>query len=271
MLLSRVYAYVIYICFINFISCEKLHSSLVSHISQDLMGNMTNMSMCCPPEHTLIVTGTAEVKLKTDLIRLFISVQTLDLVASNSLNKNSQISKKLNNMFTKLGIPKNNITTFSFTIIQSYKSIYNDTSKLYDNIYEGIKVTNVIQIMVGGVALAGDLIDKAISSGATGIDSIDSVIDDAIIPGIKKNLIIDATKNASDKAKLVLDPLGIKIKGVANVIINDYPFSIPYKYYSANLPISAAPTPSISPPIIYEGENKVNVNVVVTFLIEQCK
>lgn len=252
-----IYLIILNIYLKNFILSTKINSSI---------GNkqMPCTGVCCPPEHALSVTGMAEAKLKTDIMKISITVETLDLNASNSQAKNSQIFNTLNNAISELGIPIKNITTTSFTITQSYKSVYNLTTRIYDRVFEGFKVTNNIQVTVAGLPLAGDLIDTAIASGATGIPRIEFVNDETQLPSIKRSLIIEASKNAVEKAKLVLVPLNINIKGVAGVSISDSNVPVPiYRPINNNLNRALAETPTF-----YEGENTVRIFVYVTFAID---
>lgn len=64
---------------------------------------------------------------------------------------------------------------------------------------------------------AGNIIDKAINSKVTKVNGVEFDLKSETKKSIKDSLIASAIKDAKEKAKLALTPLGYEIKAVKSI------------------------------------------------------
>jgi uncharacterized protein len=109
---------------------------------------------------------------------------------------------------------------------------------------------------------AGVTIDEAVKAGATRIDSVNSVPEDAAIERAQSQAIQLATKDAQRQALAALNSLGLQQKAIVGIQINDAarPTPIPVAFDAIS---SRATAKAVAPTQIVGGEQEVQANVTL--------
>jgi uncharacterized protein YggE len=237
-------------------------------MTYSLRTTLSGDSKCCEDNHTIIVTGTASVSLPSDLIKIKVAMETKENLATNSLKKNTDISRTVDRALKQLGLKSSDISTTSFTINANYKSVLDKDGINYRDVFDGYKVVNEIEIRVKELSFVGKTVDRVINAGATTITGITFTNDDALIKKTKKELLSQAADDAIEKANLLLAPLKLKIKDIltiSNVDSTSEQFSDAVSGSNNNNNNNN----NVSIPKVYANGNIVSASVSITFLIEK--
>jgi uncharacterized protein len=107
---------------------------------------------------------------------------------------------------------------------------------------------------------AGVTIDEAVKAGATRVDSVSSVPEDAAIERAQSQAIQLATKDAQRQAQAALSSLGLQQKAIVGIQINDASRPLPIAADFGRARQSLAKT---APTEIVGGEQEVQANVTL--------
>jgi uncharacterized protein len=108
---------------------------------------------------------------------------------------------------------------------------------------------------------AGLTIDEAVKAGATRVDSVSSVPEDAAIELAQSQAIQLATKDAQRQALAALNSLGLQQKAIVGIQINDAARPVPIAADFARTRQSLAKP--VAPTEIVGGEQEVQANVTL--------
>jgi uncharacterized protein YggE len=220
---------------------------------------------CCPIDHTMTITGSASVSIPSDLIKIGVIMETKETLAGDSLKKNTQISRSVDKALKDLGLKSTDISTTSFSISASYKSVLEEDKKTYKSVFDGYKVINNIDIRLKELVFAGKVVDRVIDAGATSITGITFTNDENVTTKAKKELLAQASADAIEKANLILTPLKMKIKDISSVSNSDYSSG----GYFARPSMNIMNNNNNSVPAVYGNDNSISASVTVTFIIEK--
>ena len=127
----------------------------------------------------------------------------------------------------------------------------------------GYTVQNSVVITVRDLSSIGKVIDKALTSGANRIDSLEFTASDTL--DAKNAAIADAVRAAKSKAQATANALGVRLVRIENVYAetqSDSPRSANFMPMMMAKEASAASTP------IAAGELSVEATVNITYVIE---
>jgi len=224
-------------------------------------------------EHTLSLSGSAMREIETNLIKIGINIETLNLVLKKSYEENSQASNRVTKVFEKMGIPNRNISTTNYEITPVYENQYFAGNNSYVSVFKGYRVKNQLEVTLSKKNLAADLMDKVVLSGPVLISYVSFGFTDGFIKNVKDSLLEEATLDAYQRATSVGGTLRVSIEDVKLISIKDFTSpqvnSLNYQYersYISGGSISGA-GPSMAPPNFYSGTQWVTMNVGVTFVI----
>jgi len=252
------------LCCVNTISIESLQPAIADSQSKTSYKKI---------EHTLAITGTASKTVPTNIVILGLNIETLEDTLAQSYKKNNEISRKLANYFKQLNIPDKNITTTNYYSTPKYRSVRKEINNtfIYDNIFEGYQVSNLINAKLSDLKMVGYIIDYATSLGRVLITQITFDYYRPLQKQIKDSLLPLATKDAIERSKISASALKLIIKDVKTANVREFsPFSpINYNYRpeSRAYPVAAAYAPA--PPTIFSGTTKIDSNIDVTFIISK--
>jgi uncharacterized protein len=108
---------------------------------------------------------------------------------------------------------------------------------------------------------AGVTIDEAVKAGATRVDSVSSVPEDAAIERAQSQAIQLATKDAQRQAQAALSSLGLQQKSIVGIQINDAARPVPIAADFGRISQTAAK--NVAPTEIVGGEQEVQANVTL--------
>lgn len=219
-------------------------------------------------EHTLYLSGSAMREIETNLIKIGINIETLNMILRNSYEENSQTSSKVTNVFEQMGIPRRNISTTNYEITPVYENEYFPTNNSYVSVFKGYRVKNQIEVTLSKKRLAADLIDKVVLSGPVLISYVSFGFTDGFIKNVKDSLLEEATLDAYERARSIAGTLRVSVEDVKQISISDFtsPQANQLNYQYEKAYISGA-GPSMAPPTFYSGTQWVTMNVGVTFVI----
>jgi uncharacterized protein len=110
---------------------------------------------------------------------------------------------------------------------------------------------------------AGVTIDEAVKAGATRVDSVSSVPEDAAIERAQSQAIQLATKDAQRQAQSALASLGLQQKAIVGIQINDAARPIPIPVAFDAMSSRNASAKLAAPTQIVGGEQEVQANVTL--------
>ncbi len=205
---------------------------------------------------TISSSGTSTIKSMPDEASVYVSINTLKDNADESKKQNSEISEKIMNSLSALGIDKTKIETSQYNIYQDYDYSQDGRKPL------GFRTNNVLKIKLSDFDLIGKVVDVATAAGATGIDSINFEISDDKQKKLKKEALTKASQDARSKAEAIVSGLNVKLGDIVSITSSNYDYR-PYPLYAKASGIALAEaTTNIMP-----QELEVTANVEVVFEI----
>lgn len=158
---------------------------------------------------SIMVRGTGIVSAKPDKVTIMISVITKDWIAKTASDTNAQIATKVQTALTEAGVATTDITTVDFSI---------DREESWVNGYQQIgkyRVRNTMKIVLHEIEKASTIVDTAIASGATELNSLTFSVEDNA--ALIREARIKAVKEAEENASLLAGASGAKIGKVLNI------------------------------------------------------
>ncbi|MFH1181154.1 MAG: SIMPL domain-containing protein [bacterium] len=206
--------------------------------------------------NTIVVSGHGEIFIKPDLAKTSFSVLTEAKTAAAALSENAQKMNAVIDFAKGQGIEAKDLKTTNFSIYPRYE--WQDKGS--KRILVGYEVNQSLQVKIRDLTKVGAIIEGATKAGANQVGDLQFTIDQE--DEFKKQAREAAIKEAKDKAKELASQLGVKLARIIN-------FS-----ESGNGPIfyglerMALPAAGGGEPQIETGENKIEVQVVITYEIK---
>ena len=218
---------------------------------------------------TLSVIGNAEAMVKPDKVTLTLSVETTNKTANAALTANSETMNNVLDALKSSGVKENETNTSFFNISPNYNITQEEDSlPIESSDIISYTVTNSITIDSNNLMNVSQWIDTAVQAGANDVSSISFIISDKKSELIKNDLLRQAIMNAKNKADIAASALGLEVAGVRSIVvegIDGIPVLSRQPSFASEVLDSA--TPSMSPPPIIAGEQRVTSSVNITFLI----
>ncbi|AEE96374.1 SIMPL domain-containing protein [Mahella australiensis] len=207
----------------------------------------------------LTAAGEGKVMAKPDRATINMGVQIDDKDAKTAQTQNAQKMDAVVKKLKALGISDEDIKTSQYNVFPQY-DYSEDKSTL-----RGYQVVNMVNVTIKDTAKLGDIIDQATQAGANRMDSIAFTISEP--DKYYNEAIAKAIEQAKEKANVMANTAGVKIKATINVSETTAGYQPVYdmggmEYAKDLATTAAAPTP------IASGQLEVKANVVVTFEIQ---
>ncbi|MDI3507992.1 MAG: uncharacterized protein PWP48_124 [Clostridiales bacterium] len=208
----------------------------------------------------LTAAGEGKVMAKPDRATINMGVQTEDKDAKTAQTQNAQKMDAVMKKLKALGISDEDIKTSQYNVFPQYD--YNNDGK---STLRGYQVVNMVNVTVKDTAKLGDIIDQATQAGANRMDSVAFAVSEP--DKYYNEAIAKAIEQAKEKANVMANTAGVKIKGTINVseaAAQSQPvYDMGGMEYAKDQAVAAvAPTP------IASGQLEVKANVIVTFEIQ---
>lgn len=211
-----------------------------------------------PPEHTISVTGTSRVVLSPDIadVRVGVSITKPTVKAARAAAAESMT--RVITALKKLGIADKDLQT----TILSLQPIYDYSTGGNPPRLTGYMLSNSVAVTVRDLDKVGDVVDDAMTAGATSLDGVTFRVEDPA--KAEEQAREQAIVQAKAKAETLAKGVGVSIDGVVSISETSAPIPYPYDYgrdaeFAAG---KSVPTP------VQPGMNEVSVTVAVTFLIK---
>lgn len=166
---------------------------------------------------TITVIGSGSLQVAPDMATVLLSVTTRGETSAAAQTRNAVESRRLIEALNqKYDLEKGQITTTSFVVSPEYNP--NEP-----NVIVGYVAKHTLSVKVNFVEDLGDLLDLAISSGATSIEYIQFGIQDQ--KRYELNSLKLAMRDAQAKATVIAESVGRSLKRVVKVTEGQYSFS----------------------------------------------
>jgi uncharacterized protein YggE len=199
----------------------------------------------------LTVTGQGSESVATSLSQVTVGVEiqgeTAEAVQQEVANRSNAV---INLLRSKANITKLQTTGLYLNPVYDYS---NNTSRITG--YTGV---NTVSFRIP-TAETGALLDELIQTGATRIDGISFVADDAAIAMARQQAIQEAIQDAQTQANAAFAALNLTPGEVVGVQVNgaSYGPPLPYPLRAADMAAQSAPTPVVG------GEQEVQASVTL--------
>jgi uncharacterized protein YggE len=247
-----------------------------------IYGQTTTTTLLLPDEKpTVSVIGIAEKQIPTDQAKISLAVENTASDTSTASKTNSDKMNKIISALITKGLNNKNISTSSFEIRPNYDNQNNNYNKILS--YTAI---NKVTITTSSNVNISSFIDLALNNGANRIENIEFVTSQKVINDNYNGLLKDAFDNAKQKAQALAAEGGFVLNGVKKIDLStdngNTPSPIPYfssldqnsasfAQKAASPSSNAAASASASAPAptqILPQENKISINLPVTFYIK---
>ena len=203
---------------------------------------------------TIAVDGISTIKVAPNKATVNISITNSAKNSKEAANKNAAVMNKIQSALLGLTITEENIQTTNYSLYPIYDAKSNSRE------ITGYSVTNEISVNIDNIALVGIVIDTAINSGASNVDSIEFGLKDS--QQYKEKALREAILDAKRKAEVVASTLGKNIVNVVSVNTNNT--YIETRNMNNAMYMKSSADMSASSPV-QEGEINVRSNVSVVF------
>jgi uncharacterized protein len=162
-------------------------------------------------QRVLSVSGRGVETIATSLTRVNLGVEVQAKTAADAQAEAARKSTAVVTLLKSRNVEKLETTGISLNPVYDYS---NNKQTL-----TGYSATNTVSFRIK-TELAGDIMDDAVKSGATRIDSVSFTATDEAIATAQKAALAKATKDAQAQAQAVLSTLGFQPKEIVGIQIN---------------------------------------------------
>lgn len=201
---------------------------------------------------TLSVTGAGSESVATSLSQVVLGVE----VQGETAEAAQQEAARRSNALIDFLQSRNDVTQLQTTGL--YLNPMYDYSDGNSPRITGYTATNTVSFRVP-TEQAGALLDEAIQVGATRIDGVSFIAEDAAIEAARQQAIREAIEDAQSQADAAFDALGLTGGEVVGIQVNGASYGPPIPYYAERAVQAAdsAPTPVVG------GEQEVQATVTL--------
>jgi uncharacterized protein YggE len=156
-----------------------------------------------PQRSTVQANGNATISVTPDQAQINVSVVTQAATAQDASSQNATIATNVQAQLTQVLGSSGTVKTISYSVSPNYNYPQNGPPVL-----TGYTVTNSIQVTLNDLTITGKIIDTAVQSGATRIDSLSFTLKDDT--DARSQALKAATLKAKAKADAMAASVGLK-------------------------------------------------------------
>lgn len=231
---------------------------------------------------TVSVIGVAEKPIPTDQTKISLAVENTASDTNTASKINADKMNKIISALINKGLNNKNISTSSFEISPNYDEQNNNYNKILS-----YTAQNKITITTSSNVNISSFIDLALNNGANRIDSIDFVTSQKVINDNYNGLLKESFDDAKQKAQALASEGGFILNGVKKIDLPiDNSNMPPIPFYSSSSSSLSSPNSlsfaqkttgasstssaaaASAPTQILPQENKLTINLPVTFYIQ---
>ncbi len=218
-------------------------------------------------KNTISVTGTGKIYAKPDLVIVDFSVVTEKKTVPEAMKENTKSMNDIIAFLKGLGIEEKDLKTISFNISPRYE--YQEGTEVYTyyrpegkRVLVGYEITQTLEVKIRNMDKIGEAIEGATDKGANQVSDLQFTIDKE--EDLKKQAREEAIKEAKDKAKELASQLGVRLMKITN--FSEGLISPIYRY-AYDETAATGMGGGESTPQVQTGENKIEVDVTITYEI----
>jgi uncharacterized protein len=210
-------------------------------------------------QNVISVAGLGEVFAKPDIAEISLSVEKEAVLVIDAQKSATDAANKVVAFLKQSGIEDKDIKTTNYNIYPRYD--YLKTGQ----VLRGYVVSQTLDVKIRKIDDAGKILGGATLAGANQVGGINFTIDD--MEAVKREARQAAINDAKEKAKQLAKDLGVRMGKLINYSENGNGYILPmYSDKTSVLGMGGgveAPVPQIP-----SGENKVTINVTLTYGIK---
>ncbi len=208
--------------------------------------------------------GEGKVTAKSDVARLQITVISNAKVLGDAAEDNTKRANALIGFLKKQGIAEKDIKTVFYSVSPQYSYPRPCFGAICPPLEKpriiGYQIHNTVDITMRNIAIAGEIIDGAVETGADRISNLQFTIDD---PDELKSQARDlAVNDARKKAERLAKQLG---KRVGKIVAFSESGIFPPIFLGREAAFGKGSAIEAAPPQIEPGENEIAVSVSITY------
>ena len=208
------------------------------------------------PPRTITVSGDAEIASKPDQARLSAGVITQADTAQAALTANNTAMNRVFAALRMAGIPENRMQTSNFSVQPQYPPFRPDNPEPQRII--GYQVSNTVTVVVDDLSKVGATLDALVRSGANQLGGIEFTIADPKPLAERARTL--AVVDGAAKARTLATAAGVTLGPLMSIQETTSVRPVPVFAMARAVAQEAAP--------IAEGEERVSVNVTMTYAIQ---
>lgn len=216
--------------------------------------------------NTITVSGTGELYAKPDLAITSFTVKTEAKTVETALADNTKKMNAVIEAMKSAGIEEKDLKTTSFNIYPRYEYRTDYSVELWPRpetrILVGYEVVQSLEVKMRDMAKIGEIIQAAADSGANQAGGLQFTFDDP--NGLKSQAREEAIQKAKEKAELLAKQLGVRLSKITS--FNEGGYYPSPMYYDSAVSVKGMGEEE-SDPQIETGENKITINVTITYEI----
>lgn len=214
-------------------------------------------------KRTIAVSGSAIISVQPNKVQVSGAVTTSAKSAADALDENNTIMARILEGLKSDGIGRDKISTTGFSIAPQHPPLSRDGYSVNEMVTTGYVVKNSINVTLPANEYSGKLLDRIIRLGATNIDSVSFVVDDA--RRYVNQARAEAAADARERGQVAAKALGLRLGKVVSIDR----IEIPVTEYRMRPRLLAAAAPAPPPTVeIIAREQTFNADLTVVFELE---
>ncbi|HHE76908.1 MAG TPA: SIMPL domain-containing protein [Candidatus Parcubacteria bacterium] len=213
-------------------------------------------------KNTISVSGKGEVYVKPDLAVATFSVVTEKKTVAEAVNENAEKMNAVIDFMKQQGIKDRDLKTANFSIYPRYE--WRKGADFYPQgkrVLVGYEVNQSLQAKIRDMAKIGSILKGAADKGANSVGDLRFTVDEP--EKVKSEARKRAIQEAKNKAEEIASQLGVRLVRITG--FNES--SVPPRYYGLEKSAVGMGGGESLQPQIETGENKIEVNVTITYEI----
>ncbi len=166
-------------------------------------------------KRTIAVSGSAVVSVQPTKVQVSGAVTTSAKSAADALDQNNAITARILEGLKSDGIGRDKISTTGFSIAPQHPLLGKDSYSVNEMVTAGYVVKNSINVTLPANEYSGKLLDRIIRLGATNIDSVSFLVDDA--RRYSNRVRAEAAADAKERAEVAAKALGLRVGKVVSI------------------------------------------------------
>ena len=215
-------------------------------------------------KNKITVSGTGEIYAKPDLALTTFSVISEAKTVAEAMKGNTEKMNNIIDFIKGQGVEAKDLKTTSFNIYPRYE--WHKTTEIPpypqgERVLVGYEIRQSLQVKIRDMEKIGQIIEGAAAAGANQVGDLQFTIDNE--DEVKKQARTQAIEKAKTKARELASQLGVNLVRITNFSES----SVVPRYYGLEKALGMGAVEEEAAPQIEIGENKITVQVTITYEI----